>query len=168
MPQHQAPLLCTRIAAGALSNAIQRLSGLLRTWLGNQGLAFSFACIAERPLLLPKRALQRRHETSAPSLSSFEADLRPCLNEILALTSRPPAMHMDRSKGTIECLAKAVRPAATLACKPRPGLQHRLYCQVAFLLPKRALQSKHQTSAPSLSSFEAGRRLCLKETVALT
>ena len=137
-----------------------------RAWKPRPGLQLRLHC--QVAPLLHKRGLQRRHQTSARSLSSFEADLRLCLKEAFASTQGPVAMHRDRSRSTMKSHLKATRPAATMAGKPRPALQLRLHCQVPLLLPKRALQRRHQTSARSLSSFEADLRLCLKEAFAST
>ena len=76
-------------------------------------------------------------------------------------------MHMDRSRDTIGNHPQAMRPAAALAFKPRPGLQHRLHCQVARLHSERALLRMHKASAWGLSKFESDLKPRLKKSIAL-
>ena len=114
-----------------------------------------------------ERSQYRIQQASAQGLSSFEADLKLRLQKSSAFRRGPFAMHKDRSRDTIRSHPKAMRLAAILASKPRPGLQHRLHCQVARLHSERALLRMHQASAQGLSNFESDLKPCLKKTIAL-
>ena len=59
-----------------------------------------------------------------------------------------------------------MRPAATLASKRKPGLQHRLHCRVAPLHSERSQYRIQQASAQGLSSFEADLKLRLQKSSA--
>ena len=75
-------------------------------------------------------------------------------------------MHKDRSKGGMESHLKAIRPAATMAGKPRPGLQLRLHCQAAPFTTQASPAKKtinlspkpvHPTAAPVLPGLSESR-----------